>query len=115
MARVVKLRLSILLVCFLISCKAQQTGLRITSTIVSIYNKSNKETMILLGPIPTRPDTFTLKANEVWHSPGYTRDPIIHIKSQNVTIEYQLKLGNSYMIYWRKEQKFWDLEKIKNR
>ncbi len=71
--------------------------------------------MILLGPVPTHPDTFTLKPNEVWHSPGYTRDPIIHITTQRVTIIYQLARGNSYMIFWREERKVWDLIKIQNR
>ncbi len=108
--------LNVVILFFLvIPCNAQQAGERITSTLVIIYNNSNSKISILLGPPAGKMDTFNLKGNEVWYSPSYTKDPVIKIKTQSHVVNYQLRIGNSYMIFWNKKKKYWDITKTKNR
>ncbi len=99
----------------IISCNAQQIGERITSTLVIIYNNSNSKISILLGFPPERMDTFNLKAHDVWYSPTYSKDPVIKIKTQAHVVTNQLRIGNSYMIFWNTKKKYWDIIKTKNR
>jgi len=100
---------------FLINCNAQKNPERIGRTSVSIFNNSNSMLTILLGDPSVKMDTFKLKENQVWSSPTYKNDPKINIQTQNHTVAYQLRLGKSYMIFWNKPKKYWDIMEIKNR
>jgi hypothetical protein len=108
--------LAIIPLLFLInSCTAQDAlfmGQRVKKTTVTIYNRVNSVTTILLGST-TRLDTFRLKSNELWISPAYGYNPIFKIKSQDTTVTYQLNISNSYLIFWNKEKRFWDLKEFK--
>lgn len=110
-----KIILSIIVLIFFIDCDAQQVGVGISSSTVSIYNSANAKTSILLGDTTLKLDTFILKPNEVWQSPAYLKDPVIKIRSQNHVVTYLLKRGNSFMIYWNRKRKYWDVKKIRSR
>lgn len=88
-----------------------QVGERIMETTVSIYNASNSEISFVLGDLSTNLDTFRLKKSEVWYSPAYNFDPVLKIQTQKTIKTYQLRLGDSYMIFWNKKMKYWDLTK----
>jgi len=110
-----KLLSTVILSIFLITCKAQAVGERITKTLVTIYNNSNTRLSVLLGDPSVRMDTFKLKENEVWYSPTYANDPVIKVQTQHHVTTYQLRLGNSYMIFWNTKKKYWDIKKTQNR
>jgi hypothetical protein len=93
------------------SCAAQQVGERIMQTSVVIYNNNNQKMTIVLGEPAIKMDTFILKGGEVWISPVYKKDPTIKIQTKSHVANYQLKLGNYYMIFWNGKKKYWDLKK----
>ena len=70
---------------------------------------------LLLGEDSLRLDTFKIKGNDVWFSPGYRKDPIIFIQTQAHVSKYQLRLGNYYMIFWNGKKKYWDINKTQKR
>ena len=93
-------------------CAAQQVGERLTKSSVVIYNNTKNKKIILLGN-NTKLDTFKLMENEVWLSPPFEYDPIFKLQTQNHVVNYQLKPGNYYMIFWNGKKKYWDLKKSK--
>ncbi len=93
------------------SCAAQTLGERVLQTSVVIYNNTNQKMSIVLGESANKMDTFRLKATEVWLSPSYKNNPTVKIQTKNHVVNYQLKLGNYYMIYWNNKKKYWDIKK----
>jgi hypothetical protein len=114
-----KIKHSILILLFLIligsSCKSQEAGVRITANLVVIYNNSNSKVSLLLGVPGAKPDTVSIKSNDVWYSPTYGSNPAIKIQTQKHISEYSLKLGNYYMVFWNSKKKYWDVKKTKPR
>ena len=113
----IKLKIVFIAVISIVSSQSfsQQLGPRITESMVSLYNNSDRETSILLGDTAVRLDTFFIKAQEVWHSPSYVRDPVIKIQTGSFVATYLLRRGNSFMIYWNGRKKYWDLKRIQKR
>ena len=106
--------LLLVLMCLSVASKAQQGGIGITSSLVSVFNNSQSELSFLLG-YPTNLKSFKIKPQQVWYSPSFLTSPIIKIETQGITTEYQLKLGKAYMIYWNARKKLWDVKKIRER
>ena len=92
---------------------------KIDKNIIALHNKSNKDIKILLGEYSftlgknsKTPvfDTILIKRKSVWESDPYEKNLLISIKSDKVTIEYILVLGNEFLIFWNKEKKYWDVQ-----
>jgi hypothetical protein len=110
-----KLILSASITTIALNCCAQQAGLRITSQAVAITNDAKHKISILLGDTTVRLDTFSLAPKAVWHSPNYQNDPVIKVQTDSYIATYLLKRGDSFMIFWNKKRKYWDVKKIRNR
>jgi len=94
------------------SGEPQQIGKRLTARSILIYNNSNSRISFLLVE-GEKSDTISISANKSWLSPSYKSNPIIKIQTQNFISNYQLNLGNSYVIFWNEEKKIWDVGRFK--
>ena len=80
-------------------------GDEIASNKIRIYNSSQQRINISLY-VNDKVNKFLLGSQKTWLSPNYTSNPVIKIKTGSTKfVEYDLVLGNDYIIYWNEEKK----------
>lgn len=87
---------------------------RVIANNVIIYNNSNSEITISIGENLQKLNNYKINAQAKWISPKFEENPIIKIKSNKHIAEFILEKSITYMIFWNKTKKYWDLNKIEN-
>jgi hypothetical protein len=96
--------------------QAQQAGKRISHTTVAIYNNSDKNLNIRIGPNEQNLQTYMIMSQEKWIGPTFPLNskPLFRIKTDQKETKYTLRLNKTYMIFWNTKKKSWDLKSVKN-
>jgi hypothetical protein len=97
-------------------CRAQQLGERLSKTSVMIYNNSNEQLKFSLAIPQQRSWVYTIRPQEK-SVPGpfqANSQLIFSIGTGDTQKRYLLRLNNTYMIFWDKGAKLWDLRRLVN-